>query len=898
MSDSIRLKTLFEFVVTCLAQAQELSQREIGRLLGAPSGAEARKLFLNFEKGNKKTVAELVSILAGLRNNRLNQYLYDANVPQQPERLITTEHIYLALQKLITLTPQEKEALKLPLDNSEVLLQQALLNMALYQKPWTEEHLLTVYRTSTSLNQSSGYDTFRSDSVDGDIDRFIEKSVEIYEREHLGYEQFGENSPTRMLKIVEKVKREVDRILLKAGTTQLNLKGIDSRDEYRKRYLTPSFINRLTQSVIENELLTEELPVFIDTITVERCGPCPLNVAQTFSESGSLCRSLLNFDTQTAPDLDHTEMASQTVNKVILKMHMRLTEEQSKALSEFTRPQLERQGHRGQELYFEVKSTGIGGNFSHVVKVLNHTLLNDMACLREYFPIAHEIMMEQNIISSGAPAPVIAHSLVKLCQVDALGQAIQASQRAGELQAYEKFSFNDPIGRGDFCGFDTLTSVANASLKARLKAIKFTGVPPKDYLDDLQKCIDRSFLLRKSHSYLSGYPFSSLAQENFIRIAFGDGWNKNLNQDDPLVYFKIQLELVGGFLLEGLCDRAKPYLDQLAALLDEISTQGIATYKYFGENIKLTEDFQIFTSTVLIRYELYQAHYAYLTNNPEEAWERLRKSETHVNLRLIKYSLIDEISQATFEPHYRLLAKIYFLRAQILMFAPFTAPMSRSTPSMNLPTDVEHRNNLRSKRSVHIGRLYLLEKARLYAACDGNSELYACITAYQCCIYLIASEAEVMPIEFDAQTFTLTQAQAKDWARRLRDAALLAYTEAGRHHYYKIKEKSGISEDRHHNFGKFTIDAIPTIREIQGDEEPGITEFVRKNGHPPEKVLHLDMAIMGLDSNLIRGIKGQERGETVYLLGTNACYLFFARGMYHSVAKILMSLVPLKPSSR
>ena len=339
--------------------------------------------------------------------------------------------------------------------------------------------------------------------------------------------------------------------------------------------------------------------------------------------------------------------------------------------------------------------------------------------------------------------------------------------------------------------------------------------------------------------------------------------------------------MVGGFLLEGLCDRAKPYLDQLSALLDEISTQGIATYKYFGENIQLTEELQIFTSTLLIRYELYQAHYSYLTNNPEEAWERLRKSETHVNLRLMKYSLIDEISQATFEPHYRLLARIYFLRAQILMFAPFTAPISRSTPSINLPTDVEHRNGLRTERSVHISRLYLLEKARLYAACDGDSELYACITAYQCCIYLIASEAEVMPIKFEAQTFTLNQEQAKDWARQLRDAALLAYTEAGRHHYYQIKEKSGISEDRHHNFGKFTIDAIPTIREIQGGEGPGITEFDRRNGQPPERVLHLDMEILGLDKNLIRGIEGQERGETVYLFGTNACYLFFARGMYH-----------------
>ena len=65
MSDNLRLEALFDFVVTCLAQAGHLSQRDVGRLLGASTAQEARKLFLAFKNGKKKTVGELVPILAG-----------------------------------------------------------------------------------------------------------------------------------------------------------------------------------------------------------------------------------------------------------------------------------------------------------------------------------------------------------------------------------------------------------------------------------------------------------------------------------------------------------------------------------------------------------------------------------------------------------------------------------------------------------------------------------------------------------------------------------------------------------------------------------------------------------------------------------------------------------------
>lgn len=419
-------------------------------------------------------------------------------------------------------------------------------------------------------------------------------------------------------------------------------------------------------------------------------------------------------------------------------------------------------------------------------------------------------------------------------------------------------------------------------MQARLKAIKFTGASPQQYLSDLQYSIDKYFLLRKARSYLLGYPFSSLAKESFLYAAFGKEWDRILELEDPLVYFKIQLELVESFLIEDLHSRAKSYLDKLTSALQNVSDQGVAWYKRFGDDVDLDRNFQIFSGTLLVRYELCHANYHYLTNKPEDAWKRLQRAESYVNVRLAKYRLVGEVSQAAFQPHYELLARIYFLRARLLLFFPFTASNFSANQHFPLATDVEHNNRLRTERAVHVGRLYLFEKARLYAACNGDSELYACLTAYQCCTYLITAESNIVPMQkVGSRSLELTEDQSRDWARRLRDEALLSYSEAGRRYYYQIKEKSGISEKRHHDFGKFQIDAVPAIREQRGDEELGIIELERKHSNLSEKILCLDMSILGLDERLIRGVETDERGDTIYLFGTNACHLFFMRGMYH-----------------
>ncbi|MEN8444447.1 MAG: hypothetical protein ABG776_05475 [Cyanobacteria bacterium J06555_13] len=839
-----------------------------------------------------------------MRANLQDKYASKSTEVQHPTRLISAEHIYLALQKLIALTPTEKQSLKLPIDDSEILLNQAILNMALYQRPWNEDHLLAIYRQSTSLSQNIGPNESAKPTRDH-INQWIEQVAQVFQKEQLGYDPAEIDTqqmpdsldhPVRQLKTVSKVTREINRILLKTGASQLRLKGVKSEENYIAKFLTYNFIKRLTQSVVENELLTEEFSVFIENVTVERCGPFPLHIANTFEAHGTLSRTLLDFgqhpegDSANNGEPDYIELATHTVNKVTVQLYMRLSQASRQRLAPSAAAQLIRRGNRGDELRFEISSTGIGGTFSHVVRVLNYTLLNDVSCLRDYFPIAHEIMMEQNIVRSGAPAPVIAHSLVNLCKTRALGQAMRGSQRAGELKSYEYFAFDDPVGRGDFCGFDTLNSVANASLQARLKAIKLTGIPPQHYLTDLQDSVNNYFLLRKAQSYIASYPFSSLAQQSFLYKVFGDDWDRTLTPEDPFVYCEIQLAIAESFLTEGRHDKAKNYLQKLEAALEEVSNQGITWYLNFGRDIEFDrdQDFQIFSGALLVRYELCHAQYSYLRNDPEKAWLRLQRAEEHINVRLAKYSLIKEVSQATFHPHYLLLSKIYFLRARLLLFFPFSPRSAITNQRLRIATDVEHNNNLRSDRAVHVGRLHLLEKARLYAACDGDSELYACITAYQCCAYLITAELHAKPIKrLGSHQVGLTANQGMDWARRLRNQALLSYAKAGRQHYYQIKEKSGLSTtQRYYSYGQFEMATVPTIREQRGDEELGLIEFIRKDSTASERILYLDMSILNLDEQLIRDDvpgreSGNERGNAIYLFGPNACYLFFARGMYH-----------------
>ena len=144
------------------------------------------------------------------------------------------------------------------------------------------------------------------------------------------------------------------------------------------------------------------------------------------------------------------ELASQEATQVILEFYVKVPQGYEPTLD---LPYLSSED--GGRIDFTVSSTGIGGTLSHVIKVINRALLHDIPCLAEYFPIAHDLTSTQAIVQDNVASPVWAHSLVKLCRRDTLGDTLKDFQLQG-YQEYEEFSFGDPLGQGDYCGFDFL----------------------------------------------------------------------------------------------------------------------------------------------------------------------------------------------------------------------------------------------------------------------------------------------------------------------------------------------------------------------------------------------------------------------------------------------------------
>jgi hypothetical protein len=883
MSDQKRKEALIQFVILCLGRGKDgaevrqsgrFSDYQIGDIITSGNDKGGRSIVSNFKKAKKKTAGGVVDLLARLRRGFKNRYT--SGEDSSPSSLITSEHIYIALQKLISLTPEEKQDLNILSDDSEILLQQSLLNIYVYQKPWNYDSILDIYRRSIALELTVKNHRTTPGSQP-QIDDWIEDFARIHQETYLGWSKDdGGNSPKNKMKIPEKVRRELDRILLNAGTNEITLKRDDGIKEFQSDYLSYGFIKRLTQSVFENELLTEQLPIFLQDIAIESCGPFPLKVAQRFEDvSGVLAEPLLNIDRDY--QIKESQIASHSVNRVTLKLYMRISDTSKRYIKSRLEHQIQT-GNNGFTVVFESSSKGIGGTLSHITKSLNNVLLYDIDCLKEYFPIARDIFLEHNLTCNNAPSPVVAHSLVSLCNIDVLSYAMAKSANINKLSTYSQFSFNDPLGRGDYCGFDILSSMAQAALQARLRAIKRTTKAPVQYINDLYGAINYSAILKQSELYVKGYPFSSLAQESFLIDMLENTPLKDLKLgDSPYALFEACLCLAETFLEEGAHVKAKEYLDVVKAVLEGFSEIGIRWHNIFENQSHYETDFKYFPGTLIVRYELCQATYSYLKSEILSAWERLNKAEKHLSIRLFRYRLINEISQSTFDPHYELKARIYFLRARLVIFFPRQRP--DTIPSINI-------RNSTIESDVHAGRLFYMEKARFYAACNGDSELYASLTAYQAICYLFASFYDKPNIVSSSNNeFSLTTMLAKGWARRLRDEALIAYTEVGRRYYFEIKEKSGVSNELSNIFGRCKVSPIPVIREIFQEDSPGLenlkpldeSNVVTENTN---SVLRLDMSILTIYENSIKK-GGKDYGSPIYLLGSSACYLFLIRGFYY-----------------
>lgn len=883
------------------------SQNELAQLFYPDKSPKTGRDYINkLRQGERSlTTGEFVELLSHLQkhcqsqssasDNQANPRGNHSSQRSSPSAyVLMPEEMLVLLQKLVQLTPAERQQLQLPAGMEDVMLQQALLNLSLYQDQRDYETILSLYRSSIGL--AFVQETSSPFGGLSDVHRYIEELV-AQDPPYLPTSL----SRSKLDELTAKAKREIDRILLKCGVGQFQFQFPNvyrqGQSDYIQQYLPRGFVRRLTQAVIENELLTEEFPIFIRTITIQQTGPFPLRVANQPADPGLLLGNLLRFD-----DTD-VEIASQYANRVTVHFYMRVPADyQSDFPAIFE--QLNSQDDTGLRIDFSLSSTGIGGTLSHVIKVINTVLLRDNQSLRsQYFPIAHDVLINQEIIRSNMPSPVWSHSLVKLCKVETLAAAMDQSKTAGRLQLYDQFSFGDQVGRGDYCGFDLIMCSANAALQARLRAIRYTEIAPAEYGRELCRRIERMYLLQEAHSYVESYPFSSFALASRLRKTLLQALhNRTLTAADPYSLFDACLTIAQIDLGEGAYRRAFSYLEQVA-VLKGLSDTGINWLKRFGnESQSALTDFEIFSGALITRFELCRAHYFYLVDRRaeqgireflpsyipldldertfnqrlvDEAWQALNRAEEHLNIRLAKYFIINEVSQGLFHPHHQLRSQIYFLRAKLLIFAARQVRVEEPSSPHYIPTDGSVKGTFRdTETAIHSGRLYLMEKARLYAASNGDEEQYACYTACQAWLYLMAAfSSDEISVQVGTQQLTLNRDRGLDWARRLRDHALISYAETGQRCYYQIKENSGLSDDLTTPFGNYHIRPIPPISEMLAEHSPGQD---RDSG-----VLYLDMSLLSVRREWCGANDIEKPSSRIYLFGTHACYLLFARGLFH-----------------
>ncbi len=847
------------------------------------------------------TTGRLVEMLATLKETLIRDY----EAYEEPyNRVLTTEDILIALYQLTELSPEERKRLDLPVGDKLTLLQQTLLSLQTKDGTENYEAIFKAYKEAVGLEfTATGPAVNNLDQVNELIESSVRAALSyLPARSSRLQSRIREpGSEDTIGELSRKAQREIRRLLVRSGNTQFFLVDNATDHPFISRYLQPAFIKKLSQTVVNNERLTAQLPVYLKQVTIEARGPLPFfDDSLGMHKLDSAYPRLLNVSLQELDgNADHSlpgdnpspsdyELASQKVSKLTLGFYIKVPDiykcvvpETFKTISsdriEATHPY-----HR---VDFTYSSTGVGGTLSHIVKVINTTLLSDIPCLSRFFPIAHDVTSTQTIIRENVSSPIWAHSLVKLCHNRSVGQAIWAFEESDS--PYDDASFGDPTGHGDFCGFDFLIAQAQSSLQARLQAIRNTGIDPNEYIQQLCEKVERQIALKRAWQKLKYYPFSSMAMIGTIRddILGSIFKGRSLCKDDANIYFDAFLSIAEALFEEGAYRAGYHNLKKIEII------ETYARLVLRGSTDIGSDSCEVFSSRLIVRYLLCKATYYYLYDleetNPkysrefpsdltrqwlvEKAWDTLNLAEEHVKTRLKKYIVIGEVSQGTFTPHYQLLSRIYLLRSRLLTFFPRLVPNSDNW----LPTEKFSRQQ-RTEASVHWGKLYLLEKARLYVAADGGSESYAYYAALQSCYYLTAAYADPEQLRLsDPNTKApraLDRKQCLDWAKRLRDHALLTYAKVGRQCYNTIKEKSGLP-NTFESHGRYSIERLPAIFEDRGLKK-------KREVSDNNEFLTLDISLLAINKEDIPKLTADSPGRSIYFFGTSTCHLFFARGLY------------------
>ncbi|MEC4819984.1 MAG: hypothetical protein SAK29_42950, partial [Scytonema sp. PMC 1069.18] len=424
---------------------------------------------------------------------------------------------------------------------------------------------------------------------------YIEALLEEY------YQNIDENFKIQKIQnLVNKVQREINRIELQCGLRQVQSLLRDKNPDETQldtSSLPQSFIQHLTRSIVENEILTDEFPINLKYIEIEKTQPLPLYLKTEEQTTGVLNPRLLE-SSEDSEDVNGVQ--KQFVYKIKVHFYVKFP---AKYCSFFPNDYYEISyfNTSDKKLEFFEEITGIGSPIYNIIAVINRVLLWDIPCLKEYLPVARNIATNNEFF--GSPSLVWSYNLVNLCKKEDIEKAIHSQKSYDEIVSSYEPAF------GEYCGFDLVEVAAKAALHARLRAIKQTGINPTTYLTQLCHRVEEINALRKAENYLNFYPFSLKAMEGYLnqtifKNRYRDCDNEYNFTDKSSEYFwssvayDAHLTITEAYLKEGLYRIAKKYLDVLKPHIESFKK---------GKN-------QFLNDLMLAKYEVCKFRYHYLTD--------------------------------------------------------------------------------------------------------------------------------------------------------------------------------------------------------------------------------------------------------------------------------------------
>jgi hypothetical protein len=696
-----------------------------------------------------------------------------------------------------------------------------------------------------------------------DIDEYFKLVNQITEyiqpRLKKYYQHLSTNSEQEIIKdLVDKILREVSRTEFQAGLRQIKT-VVEQCPDFVKNNLTSDsisnlFLENLSNSIIKNNLLGDKFPVYIDYLEIEKVKPLPLKLYR--GKTGLINTDFLD-DSEDENEYYAQGLEKQIAYRVRVYFYVYPPEnwKPKPTLEEKEISQFFKQEESNNRLEFCEEVVGVGSPIAHITTAINRFLFEGIDILKKqgYLPVTQKIVSEDKVIGNTRNSAVWSYSLVKLCKQEDVKKSLE-----GEIN-YNQIVADQELAIGEFYGFDLLESAAKSALHARLRAIEKTGIDSQQYLQQLCERIEEKYILEKAEKWIKFYPFSLRAMQDYLeKKLFKDkyrNWDErnfkevNNNQAWSMVAYEAHLAITQVYLQEGLYRIAKKYLEVIKPHI---------------------EDRRLDDKLLVSLYHICLFDYHFYTDledeerDHQERGSAIRKAEECLNIAeeylqeyLKEYAIIGEYSQTNVHPFFYYLSRIYSHRAKIYLFFPYIA---------QLPSPKTH---------LLIEPLRLLEKARIYAARDGDANYYAYWTVYQIWSYLITAyvgDTKLLKGQF-------TRQNCLEWAERLIKNALDCYGERGRKSYQQIKNYSGkqtefsISNIVYEQYNDIYVQTIPPIIEI-GKGSSHLDEFYQKifqSSQSQQKIIQLPMsALTYLDSN---------SDNKIYLFGIHASLLLFGLGL-------------------